>query len=277
MGTLIFCKESIAANPYYIEEASLNVYSLEELSYYILNNVYSMDSGFMTSELVTWVERDLKNKKMAEELRSLLSTGSPLHIFVGHILSSSGYASNHEIKEALTVISSYENKSEQELKKMRADRLYSKDKLMDAIHEYENLLEEPGRQTMSNTVVGDIYHNLGCCYARLFFFDKAYACFDEAYKRNRKRSTARHLLITARCKKDEQLFNAAVLKYQLPKEEADDVLRIVKETVESNEIVSFDENINETVMSITDEEERVNSLAPIIEGWKSQYRKLSRI
>lgn len=277
MGTLILCKESIAANPYYIEEASLNVYSLEELSYYILNNVYLLDNTFMTPDLCTWVERDLKNKKLAEELHSLLSTGSPLHIFIGHILSSSGYASNHEIKEVLSVVSSFENKSEQELKKLRADRLFSKDKIVDAIYEYESLLSENSKALMSNTVLGDVYHNLGCCYARLFFFEQAYACFDEAYKRNRKRSTARHLLITARCKKDVEAFNAAVLKYQLPKEEADNVLAMVKEIIESDEIVGFDESINEKLSQYSDENEMIESLTPTIEGWKTEYRKLSRI
>ena len=35
MGELILCRQSIAANPYFIEDGALNVYSLEELSYYI--------------------------------------------------------------------------------------------------------------------------------------------------------------------------------------------------------------------------------------------------
>ena len=40
MGELILCRQSIAANPYFIEDGALNVYSLEELSYYIARNVY---------------------------------------------------------------------------------------------------------------------------------------------------------------------------------------------------------------------------------------------
>ena len=47
MSTLIYCANSIAATPYYIEEISLNVYSLEELSYYMLNNVYLLSSKLM--------------------------------------------------------------------------------------------------------------------------------------------------------------------------------------------------------------------------------------
>ena len=40
MGELILCSHPIAAMPYYIDNISLNVYSLEELCYYIENHLY---------------------------------------------------------------------------------------------------------------------------------------------------------------------------------------------------------------------------------------------
>ena len=43
MGELLLCKESIAAMPYYIEGISLNVYSMEELCYFIQNNTYLIE------------------------------------------------------------------------------------------------------------------------------------------------------------------------------------------------------------------------------------------
>lgn len=46
MGELILCRQSIAANPYFIEDGALNVYSLEELSYYIAHNVYLLNAEF---------------------------------------------------------------------------------------------------------------------------------------------------------------------------------------------------------------------------------------
>ena len=36
MGELLLCNEAIAAMPYYIEGVSINVYSIEELNYYIV-------------------------------------------------------------------------------------------------------------------------------------------------------------------------------------------------------------------------------------------------
>ena len=137
MSTLIYCANSIAATPYYIEEISLNVYSLEELSYYMLNNVYLLSTKLMNQELCNWIGRQLKMPKLANELLSMVQNNSPLHLFVGHILSANGYASQKEIKDALSIIATFENKSESERKKIRADRLMASGKYVDAIYEYE--------------------------------------------------------------------------------------------------------------------------------------------
>ena len=54
MGELILCSHPIAAMPYYIDNISLNVYSLEELCYYIENHLYLIEADFMSEELCLW-------------------------------------------------------------------------------------------------------------------------------------------------------------------------------------------------------------------------------
>ena len=41
MGELILCNQNMAAFPYYVEEAAIGVYSLEELSCYICHECLS--------------------------------------------------------------------------------------------------------------------------------------------------------------------------------------------------------------------------------------------
>ena len=48
MGELILCSHPIAAMPYYIDNISLNVYSLEQLCYYIENHLYLIEADFMS-------------------------------------------------------------------------------------------------------------------------------------------------------------------------------------------------------------------------------------
>ncbi len=277
MSTLIFCKNSIAASPYYIEEASLNVYSLEELSYYILNNVYLLSSKMMNPELCNWIGRELKNTTLANELLGLVQTNAPLHIFIGHILSANGYSSTKEIKDALSIISTFENKSEAERRKIRADRLMSKEKIIDAIYEYETLLADDLVKEMPQVTEGDVYHNLGCAFAKLFLFDEAIKCFDEGYKKNHKKQTLYSLLYANKCAKNEAGFDEYVKKYQVSDDVILEVNNIILGATNNEKIIDFDKAINDLVY---DENNKANSkqiMDNIIDSWKKEYIKLCKI
>jgi hypothetical protein len=276
MSTLIYCSNSIAATPYYIEEASLNVYSLEELSYFILNNIYLLSSKLMNAELCNWIGRELKMPNLSKELHGMVQNNSPLHIFVGHILSSNGYASQKEIKDALAIISTFENKSEAERRKLRADRLMAGGKLIDAIYEYETLLSEDIAKTMPRSVEGDVYHNLGCAFAKLFFFEEACRCFDEGYRRNQKKQTLYQLLYSARCGRDKNAFDEYVTKYQVSRSDVEEVLQIVSRATVKEDIVGFDSSINDMLYSGSSEE-AMETIGNVIQNWKKEYIRLCRI
>lgn len=276
MSTLIYCANSIAATPYYIEEASLNVYSLEELSYFMLNNIYLLSTRLMNAELCNWIGRELKQPKLASELLSMVQNNSPLHIFVGHILNANGYASNKEIKDALAIISTFENKSEAERKKLRADRLMAGGKLVDAMYEYETLLSDEVAKTMSRITEGDVYHNLGCAFAKLFFFEEACRCFDEGYKRNQKKQTLYQLLYSARCAKNKQMFDEYVSKYQVSRADVEEVLQIVTRATVKEDIVGFDSSVNDLLYGNSSEEAKA-TIENVIANWKKEYIKICRI
>ena len=277
MSTLIYCSNALSATPYYIEEAALNVYSLEELSYYMLNNAYLLSTKLMSVELCNWVGRELKQQKLSSELLELVRSNAPLHIFVGHILNANGYASKQEIKDALAVISTFENKSEAERKKMRADRLMSKEKFVDAIYEYETLLAEDVAKTMSKAVEGDVYHNLGCAFARLFFFKEAITCFDEAYKRNQKKKSLHCLLYAARCSRNKQVFDEYVAKYLVSKSEVDEVLKNVSVATSQEKILEFDKAVNDLINDESKKEDAVYVMDGVVRGWKEEYIKYCKI
>lgn len=277
MSTLIYCQNALSATPYYIEEASLNVYSLEELSYYMLNNVYLLSTKLMNAELCNWIGRELKMPKLATDLLGLVQNNAPLHIFVGHILSANGYASAKEIKDILAIISTFENKSEAERKKLRADRLMASDKLVDAIYEYETLLSDEVAKTMPKLVEGDVYHNLGCAFAKLFFFDEAMQCFDEAYKKNQKKQSLHCLLYSARCARSKQKFEEYTAKYLVSKEDIDEVLKAVSIVTTKEQITEFDGAINELVNDDSKRDGAISTINGVVKGWKDEYIKLCKI
>ena len=112
MGEMIYCRRPLAAAPFYVEEVSLNVYSLEELSYYIANNVYLLNQEFMSQELCNWIGREVGDRELMKVLKDLIAENAPLHRFVEELLNATGYLTAQETKQILEVIATFENKSE---------------------------------------------------------------------------------------------------------------------------------------------------------------------
>ena len=113
MGELILCNQNMAAFPYYVEEAAIGVYSLEELSYYICHNVYLLRSDFMNEDLCNWLERELKLKDDADALREIVRKGGTLSEFVTCLLSQSGYCDRMQIAQIAQQIAELEEQLRQ--------------------------------------------------------------------------------------------------------------------------------------------------------------------
>ena len=275
MGELIFCRKPIAANPYYIDEVSLNIYSLEEMSYFIYHNPYLINSSFMNMELCNWIQREQNEPELARQLKELISQSAPLSLFIGKLLGSNGYLSLNEIKKTMDVISSFENKSEAECRKLRADRLMEKNKLIDAVYEYETIIEQP--HELSPEVLGDTYHNLGTAYARLFFFDQATACYEQAFINNKRRSSLKSMFYAIRCTRDEEKYRQMVMKYRIPEEIAQRLKEDVSRVSTSDEVRQYQDRINSLRSDYGSEEAYLAQLDRQLDEWIEAYGYMSRI
>ena len=275
MGELILCGRPIAATPYYVDELSVNLYSLEELSYYIFHNVYLLNADFMSLDLAQWVGRELSMPKLAAELRRLISENVPLHIFVSRLLNASGYLSKGEIRDTIGIIAAFENRSDAERKKIRADRLMEKKRILEAIYEYEDLLSN--EDNIGDRLLGDIWHNLGTAYGKLFFFDEAADCFTRAYRKNHRRQSLRSLLFAYECKGDTEGFAAAMAYFQVPQEEADVVRTEVEHVREATEITRFAGEIDRMRSAYSEQSTYMAQLENILKRWKGDYMALCRI
>ncbi|MCR4611111.1 MAG: hypothetical protein K5644_04350 [Lachnospiraceae bacterium] len=276
MGELILCKKPIAAVPYYIEDASVNIYSIEELCYYIAHNVYLINTEFACVELCNWIGREV-GKEEEKALTQVLDNEQPLHVFVNTILNFSDYLPGDEIRNVVEIIASFENKSPVECAKIRADRLLDKDKIVDAIYEYENILDRLEKDEMSKEFMGDVWHNLGVCYSRLFFFNEASVCYEYAYQLNRKKISLESMLCAYRCMKDDDGFNMQLAKYFVPDDLASKIKKIVTDTSTSKDVVDFSTRLDKMKSDFYEEKSYQKQLGLIIERWKNEYNGLCNI
>ena len=255
MGELLLCHETIAALPYYIEETGINIYSMEELSYYISGNVYLLDHSFMCESLCTWVEKQMQRVELAQKLRENIRTEGKLSDFVFAILQDTAYCTMKEMQEIVFAVRQMEQKSDFECDKIRADQLMEKEKYLAAIYRYKHLLDEADTKETGEVLRGNIWHNLGTAYARLFLFEEAGRCFEKAYALNKQKES-----IPVRI---DELTNTLITEHNI------DYEKIEKEKEELNS------QLKNTELEMTDVQARAKENMKIADQLTAAKKELS--
>jgi hypothetical protein len=67
-------------------------------------------------------------------------------------------------------------------------------------------------------LVGNVWHNLGTAYARLFLCEEAVSCFERAYEKNENPESLRECLFACLCMTDESAFMRVTEKFQVTEE-----------------------------------------------------------
>ena len=147
MGQLLFCSHALAKKPYDIESASLNIYSLEEMSYYLIHNAEFVEMDFVGRTFCDWVRTEIKEEGLACKLEEALEQGVPSYEFARILLEETGYATEAEQQAAMEIFRQLEEKDELSRHKLRADRLLRRGKYHCAMEEYRWILQNQTEET----------------------------------------------------------------------------------------------------------------------------------
>lgn len=275
MSELLFCHAPIAALPYYIEELGINIYSMEELCYFIAGNVFLLDDSFMNEELCTWIEKQMGAYKLAENLRNVIHARRRLSVFVDLILEDTCYYSKAEIDNIVSVLEQLEQKTGFECSKMRADQLMEKEKYLAAIYAYRKLLESEEAKETDALLKGNVWHNLGTAYARLFLFGEAAACYENAYELNQTYESVWEALLCYCYMDDEEKLQQKCAQYYIDEHAIENLKKDQKDAKEDARIKEFDQRL-EKIRSMLTEGQKIeakDALNDIIFNWKEEYRR----
>lgn len=182
MGTVKLCVHETAKTPYYMEATGIHLYSIEELAYYLYENIYLIDERIMEEKLYSWIEKELGLGILADRLRSGRSTGTHVYNQVMTILQASEYYSETELSHLSEKIKTISGLQTQERMKYKADELLQNENYWAAITEYERILSIRQSSKLTVEFYARVWNNLAVCYARLFLFEKAASCFESAYQ-----------------------------------------------------------------------------------------------
>lgn len=193
MGELILCMETPARTPCYMEQTGMNLYSLEELSWFVLNHMDYLDESFFSDELLDWMEREQGQTEPVKLLKKKIRERAGLDELVGILLDTNGFCTKEEKAEIIHALSHISELTPNERLKLIADRKVKNHHYHEAVRIYQELLYGEEKISFSAKQQGDIWNNLGVAYTGLFLYQEAARCFDQAYRCNNDPACLREL------------------------------------------------------------------------------------
>lgn len=182
MGSLILCHNVKATHPYKITRIRRKVYTIEELCYYLCNNLYLIDYTIMNVQLCDWLDEELRLTALSKTLRDLLIQHGSIEQFVMTILNTSGIYSSNEIAHIQGILDRLRHQNETERKKFKADNLLGSNEVEAAIMIYLDIVHGEADETVDTKFYGRVYGCLGTAYGKLFLYEEAAHMFENGYQ-----------------------------------------------------------------------------------------------
>lgn len=198
MTRLIICNGKRATTPFHFPMTGINVYSIEELCYYLYENIYMITEETFTKELCDFIEKELGLKDRADKLREMLLVHASLKDLVVCVLCSCDYYMEPEVKRILHIIDEIAGLPQIKRNQLLADQFLSYKNYVQAKKMYSEILDDFDITALEPKEVGNIYHNLGVIYLHLMGFKEATQLFRQAYEKNRNTESLRQYLFSLR-------------------------------------------------------------------------------
>ena len=160
MGSLILCHRKRARQPYVIARIHMRVYTIEELCYYICNNLYLIDYTLVNRQLCNWIDKELELTELAEQLREELRQNCTMEQFVLTILRESTIYATGDINKIQGILEHLQNLRDVERMKYKADSLQRSGEYETAILVYQSIINSEWDNSVSKLFYGRAWERL---------------------------------------------------------------------------------------------------------------------
>lgn len=182
MGSLVLCHERHATHPYEITRIHCKIFTIEELCYYLCNNLYLIDYTIMNEQLCAWLDEELGMGTLAGQLRDVIRMNGSIEKFVLTILKDSRIYRDTEMIRIQNVLERLKNQKDIERQKYKGDNLLESGEIEEAILVYQAILNQEKDESVDAKFYGRIYAGLGAAYGRLFLYQESARMYDRAYQ-----------------------------------------------------------------------------------------------
>lgn len=269
MGNLILSRSPKKTKPFYVEKLGIHLYTAEELSYFIYNNLMLIDENFIDDKLCDFIE-EAGYPQLTVKLKKWRDDSTVWELMLV-ILQDIHYYNSKELEtfrdEAIRIAKEgYEG-----IYKEKADYLSEIGRLYEAIKMYDTLLSS--RDIDNNKIKAEIYESKGVALARLFAFEEAKNAFLQGYElspdeRFLEKIYMTHLLDGSVNYPEELVKTALSKEYEPTLKKWNDKYSETEKQIMSEEPLAFIADLKER-----DTRKKKEGFLKLITDWKSEYKR----
>ena len=256
MGSFILCQTQKAERPFYIETIAVNIYSLEELCYFLYHNLYLIDRTIINDELCVWIREELKLAQLAAKLKPKVGKFASAEDILYPIFKEINYLTYEELKELNRRLKKMDEETISERQKKKGDSLVENGMYVSAIRVYQKVLASETEENEPAGFSACVYHNLGCAYSYLFQMEKAVECFEKAYQAAPNEETLKTYLLAYRSVRTPIEYESRLEELSVGEETKNAVARELERFSRIPEQPVYSQHIDELLETFTTQYQR---------------------
>ena len=271
---MYLCLGTLSTTPYFLSGLGVNIYSMDELCYYLCINAYILDNDLIDVRLCDYIRDNLEMPQLAAKLRKMIKEKKTLGEMVTTILLDTHYCNDDEIARIKQILVDNASLSFAAKRKVRGDNLLCANKYPRAIEEYQYVLSVLNKEEEPE-LYSSILHNVGCAYSMMFLLDKAAEYFKQAYSIDESRESLIMYLICLRLTKKKEEYDRIVVKNGYDERIALEAVRIMTSAREASIDTPYGDAMKD-VLELHDSgkvSEFYRVLDNTLENWKLEYRR----
>lgn len=274
MSQLYLSIGELSTTPYYLSGLGLNIYSMDELCFYLVRDSYILDNDLVDIKLCDYIEEQLHLKSIADILRNLINENAAVGEMVTTLLEKTGYCDDEEIRRIRQILVDNASLSFAAKRKLRGDNLVKSGKYSRAIEEYQYVLSHVSSQDEPE-LCSAIMHNIASAYAQMFLMDKAVEYYKKAYEIDGNKESLTLYLSAKRMQLRGEEFDRMVVRCGYDERIIIDAQRRLQraedEELESEYVADVQHIIDLKAKGRVADADRECGI--ILDKWKQEYRR----
>lgn len=236
------CQGPRAAHPFYIDCISTNVYTIEELCWFLYHNPYLIDKNLVNTSLTRWIAEELNMPGTALEMEKAMRQKAELSEVLTPLFQSIRYLSVDEIRKFRSTMVSLTSGPVWVRMKKRADALAQNGKFTEALDVYQTAIrkaeESETDEKRKNQFLASVWYNMGVVDMNCFDYEDGCAEFMKVFAVRPDNRTRLSLLFALKLTLPDQKYQKQAAKIsggdQNLLKQVDEAVRAAREKAEVN-------------------------------------------